>query len=177
MSVSSKSFLVVLNPGGSPVRRNAPLDRPRTELRPGGCLPIDAPGAGWIFAQPPHRQAVVGIMRGGVIPAVWLAHGLGIRDVRAVEITRTTSDSIDTTKTTLPRVRNAASLSDLAGLDVPLVDDITGSGAILVHTADVIRARGPARVRTAVLTVNRANWAHEAEPHRVIDYIASMKGP
>ncbi|WP_327153225.1 hypothetical protein OHU45_02020 [Streptomyces tubercidicus] len=72
-------------------------------------------------------------MRGGVIPAVWLAHRLGIRDVRTVVITRTTSDSIDAAKTTLPGVRNAASLGDLTGLDVLLVDDTAGSGAPLPH--------------------------------------------
>ncbi|WP_078865878.1 hypothetical protein [Streptomyces sp. NRRL S-1448] len=82
-------------------------------------------------------------MRGGVIPAVSLAHRLGIRDVRTVGITRTASDSIDAAMTTLPGVRNAASLGVLTGLDVLLVDDTAGSGAPLAHTADVIRARDP----------------------------------
>ncbi|GAA3821513.1 phosphoribosyltransferase [Streptomyces chiangmaiensis] len=120
-------------------------------------------------------QAVVGIVRGGMIPAVWLAHRLGIRDVRTVEVTHTTSDGINAAKTTLPTARNAASLGDLMGLDVLLVDDIAGSGATLAYTADMIRGLGPARVRTAVLTVNRANWVQEAEPHRVIDYTVSLK--
>lgn len=59
----TKSCLVALNPGRSPVRQNAPLDRPCAEFRPGGCLPVDAPEAGRISTQPPYRQAVVGIMR------------------------------------------------------------------------------------------------------------------
>ena len=119
-------------------------------------------------------QAVVGILRGGMIPAVWLAHRLGIRDVRTVEVTRTTGEGINAVKTRLPTVRNPASLGDLTGLDVLLVDDIAGSGATLAHTADLLRDLGPARVRTAVLTVNRANWTQEADPDRVIDYIASL---
>lgn len=119
-------------------------------------------------------QAVVGIVRGGMIPAVWLAHRLGIRDVRTIEVTRTTGDGINAAKTLLPTVRNPASLGDLTDLDVLLVDDIAGSGATLAHTADLLRDLGPARVRTAVLTVNRANWRQEADPDRVIDHIASL---
>ncbi len=119
-------------------------------------------------------QAMVGIVRGGMIPAVWLSHRLGTRDVRTVEVTRTTADCINAAKTLLPTVRNPASLGDLAGLDVLLVDDIAGSGATLAHTADLLRGLGPARVRTAVLTVNRANWTQEADPDLVIDHIASL---
>ncbi|MFE9679280.1 phosphoribosyltransferase [Streptomyces sp. NPDC006259] len=119
-------------------------------------------------------QAVVGIVRGGVIPAVWLSHRLGIRDVRTVEVTRTTGDGINAAKNLLPTVRNPASLGDLTGLDVLLVDDIAGSGATLAHTVNLLRGLGPARVRAAVLTVNRANWTQEAEPDRVIDHIASL---
>lgn len=119
-------------------------------------------------------QAVVGIVRGGMVPAVWLAHRLGIRDVRTVEVTRTTGDGIHADKTPLPTVRNPASLGDLTGLDVLLVDDIAGSGTTLTKTADLLRDLGPARVRTAVLCVNRANWTQEADPDRVIDHIASL---
>jgi hypoxanthine phosphoribosyltransferase len=119
-------------------------------------------------------QVVVGVVRGGLIPSVWLAHRLGIRDVRTVEVTRTTSDGINAAKTSRPTARHPASLGDLTGLDVLLVDDIAGSGVTLAHTVRMIRDLGPARVRTAVLTVNRANWRQEGEPHRVIDYIASL---
>ncbi|WP_372412689.1 phosphoribosyltransferase [Streptomyces luteireticuli] len=119
-------------------------------------------------------QAVVGIVRGGMIPAVWIAHRLGIHDVRAVEVTHTTSDGVNAAKTTLPTARNPASLGDLTGLDVLLVDDIAGSGATLAHTARMIRDLHPIRVRTAVLAVNRANWTQGADPRRCIDYIASL---
>ncbi|MFD3662849.1 phosphoribosyltransferase [Streptomyces sp. NPDC058659] len=119
-------------------------------------------------------QVVVGIVRGGMIPAAWLAHRLEIRDVRTVEVTRTTSDGINAAKSTVPTVRNPASLGDLTGLDVLLVDDIAGSGVTLAHTARMIHDLGPARVRTAVLAVNRANWTQSSDPHRGIDYIASL---
>ncbi|WP_226963001.1 hypothetical protein [Streptomyces sp. C8S0] len=44
-------------------------------------------------------QAVVGIVRGGLIPAVWIAHRLGVHDVRTIEVTRTTSDAVNAAKT------------------------------------------------------------------------------
>lgn len=119
-------------------------------------------------------QAVVGIVRGGMIPAVWLSHRLGVRDVRAIEVTRTTEDGINAAKTRLPTVRNPASLGDLTDVDVLLVDDIAGSGATVTHTADLLRDLGAARVRTAVLAVNRANWRQEPAPDHVIDHIASL---
>ncbi|MFI6770733.1 hypothetical protein [Streptomyces sp. NPDC050355] len=96
---------------------------------------------------------MVGIMRGGVIPAVWLAHRLGIRDVRTVGITPTTSDSIDAAKTTLPGVRNAASLGDLTGLDVLLVDDTAGSGAPLPHGGRDPRPPAPGKLGQLLLDV------------------------
>ncbi|MFC9585823.1 phosphoribosyltransferase [Streptomyces yangpuensis] len=117
-------------------------------------------------------QAVVGIVRGGLIPAVWIAHRLGVHDVRTIEVTRTTSDDINAAKAPLPTLRNPASLGDLTGLDVLLVDDIAGSGTTLAHTARIVQELGPARVRTAVLAVNRANWPAGPEPHHRIDHIA-----
>lgn len=119
-------------------------------------------------------QAVVGIVRGGLIPAVWIAHRLGVHDVRTIGVTRTTSDNINAAKTPLPTVRNPASLGDLTDLDVLLVDDIAGSGTTLAHTAQMVRELGPARVRTAVLAVNQANWPAGPEPHHRIDHVARL---
>ena len=87
---------------------------------------------------------------------------------------RTTSDGINAAKSTVPTVRNPASLGDLTGLDVLLVDDIAGSGVTLAHTARMIHGLGPVRVRTSVFAVNRANWTQSSDPHRDIDYIASL---
>ncbi|MFD8414042.1 phosphoribosyltransferase [Streptomyces sp. NPDC059650] len=119
-------------------------------------------------------QVVVGVVRGGMIPAAWLAHRLAIRDVRTVEVTRTTTDGVNADKNMIPTVRHPASLGELTDLDVLLVDDIAGSGVTLAYTARMIHDLGPARVRTAVLAVNRANWAQSCDPHRAIDYIASL---
>jgi hypoxanthine phosphoribosyltransferase len=37
-------------------------------------------------------DVVVGVLRGGMIPAVMLAHALGLREVRALDVTHTIAD-------------------------------------------------------------------------------------
>src|SRR5207249_3541915 len=49
-------------------------------------------------------QVLVGVLRGGMVPTVMLAHALGLRAVRAVEVTHTTTDDIDAAKTEAPVV-------------------------------------------------------------------------
>ncbi|WP_328373303.1 phosphoribosyltransferase family protein (plasmid) [Streptomyces sp. NBC_00445] len=117
-------------------------------------------------------ETVVGIMRGGMIPAVMVAHQLGIRDVRTIEVTHTVTDGVNAAKTSAPAYKNPTSLGDLAGRDVLLVDDIAGSGATLERTRRMVAALGVRRLRTAVLTVNRANWHAPDAPEERIDYIA-----
>src|SRR5258708_14033773 len=77
-------------------------------------------------------DVVVGILRGGMVPAVQLAHLLGIRTVRAVELTRTLADEVNAAKTARPVVANPGSLGDLSGQDVLIVDDIAGSGLTIL---------------------------------------------
>lgn len=119
-------------------------------------------------------EIVVGIMRGGMIPAVMIAHHLGIRDVRTIEVTHTASDGINAAKTSAPAFKNPASIGDLAGRDVLLVDDIAGSGATLESTYQMVEVLGVRRLRTAVLAVNRANWLAPSDPEDSIDYIAEQ---
>lgn len=122
-------------------------------------------------------EVVVGVLRGGLIPAVLLAHHLGIRTVRAVEVVHTLSDHIDAAKTARPAVGNPASLGELTGRDVLLVDDIAGSGDTIGHTVEVVRAAGPARIRTAVCVVNAANWRRVQRPEQALTYLgATVEG-
>ncbi|ANY07779.1 phosphoribosyltransferase [Pseudonocardia sp. HH130630-07] len=117
-------------------------------------------------------DVVVGVLRGGAIPAVMLAHQLGVRSVRTVEITRTTSDLPHTAKIP-PAVRDAAALGPLAGLDVLLVDDVVGSGATADMAEQIVRARGPARVRLAVAVINVDNWNRPDDPLHHFDYVGT----
>ncbi|RLK58383.1 phosphoribosyltransferase [Actinokineospora cianjurensis] len=120
-------------------------------------------------------EVVVGVLRGGMIPAVALAHLLGVRDVRGTAVTHTLADTPGAAKTTRPRVVNPASLGELGGRDVLLVDDVAGSGDTLDTAVELIKAAGARRVRTAVLVVNTVNWAARGRaeaPHATYDYLA-----
>ncbi|WP_316527565.1 phosphoribosyltransferase [Kitasatospora brasiliensis] len=118
-----------------------------------------------------YPQAVVGVVRGGLVPAVMAAHRLGVRDVRALEVTHTVDDAVDAVKTAGPQIRNPASLGALPGLDVLVVEDVAGTGETLEAVADLVRQAGAARVRTAVLVVNEANWTRGRPPAETVNHI------
>ena len=126
-----------------------------------------------------HPDTVVGILRGGMIPAVRLAHVLKLRDVRALDVTHTVADGIDAAKTPHPVLRNAASLGDLTGLDVLLVDDVAGTGETMAASRVLLQAAGAARVRTAACVLNEINWRPSSgcDPGGALTYIgASCRG-
>lgn len=118
-------------------------------------------------------DVVVGVLRGGMIPAVLLAHQVGGRRVRAVEITHTATDAANAPKTAVPVLVNPGSLGDLAGLDVLIVDDVAGSGDTLVAAMELVTAARARRVRTAVCVVNELNWqpANDRAPHQTPSYV------
>ena len=103
-------------------------------------------------------DVVVGILRGGMIPAVCLAHALGLREVRALDVTHTTQDGVNAAKAPAPVVRNPASLGDLSGLDVLLVDDVAGTGETMRACRGLAAQAGATAVRTAACAFNEANW-------------------
>lgn len=102
-------------------------------------------------------DVIVGIMRGGMIPAILLAHGLACRDVRALDVTHTVNDDVNAPKTNIPVTRNLSSMGDINGRDVLLVDDIAGTCETLESGAKLVSDRGARRVRTAVVVVNPKN--------------------
>ncbi|MEV0299089.1 phosphoribosyltransferase family protein [Nocardia sp. NPDC050710] len=117
-------------------------------------------------------DVIVGILRGGMVPAVLLAHELGVRDVRGLEVTHTLSEAPNGAKAARPQLTNPASLGVLApGADVLLVDDVAGSGETIEEAAHLLR--GVRRLRRAVIVVNTNNWyaAKSTAPQHVQDYI------
>ncbi len=118
---------------------------------------------------------LIGILRGGMIPAVMLAHALGSRQVRAVEVTHTAASGVNAAKTCRPLLRNLASAGDVCGRDVLITDDVAGTGETAAYTADLMRLLGAARVRTAVWAVNEANWptVSQVTPDQALTYIGA----
>jgi hypoxanthine phosphoribosyltransferase len=119
-------------------------------------------------------DVVVGILRGGLIPAVAMCHQLNIRDLRAVHVTHTISDDIGAEKTSKPLRANISSLGDLTGQHVLIVDDIAGTGDTILDATNLVTSLGVATVRTAVCVVNTANWKQALLPRRQINYIGTI---
>jgi hypoxanthine phosphoribosyltransferase len=119
-------------------------------------------------------DVVVGLLRGGMVPAVLLAHALRLRDVRAIDVTHTASESVNAAKTLRPTVRNPRSLGNLRGLDVLVVDDVVGKGDTIAMATDLVRSARASRVRAAVCAVNELNWfaTRDRDPSEVLNYIA-----
>lgn len=116
-------------------------------------------------------EVLVAILRGGAVPAVCLSHRLGLRDVRAVEVVHTVDDSVHAPKSLELAAVNPASLGDLAGKDVLIVDDVAGTGQTLLAAASLVSRAGALRVRTAVCVVNADNWVGPRPAESVVDYI------
>lgn len=111
-------------------------------------------------------DVLIGLQRGGVIPAVMLSHQLALPDLLALPIRRTLSDAIYASKQA-PTVQMPEHFLQLQGKDLVIVDDIVGSGETLRAALQVITPYAPARVRSVVCVVNRAHWdpVNQHEPH------------
>ena len=112
-------------------------------------------------------DVVVGVSRGGLVPAVLVSHLLGLRDLRTVSIVRTCSDKVGAAKLPAPATGNPASLGSLEGLDALVVDDVAGSGETIAAASGLAASMRAGRARTAVCVVNDANWGGGPLPDHV----------
>lgn len=96
---------------------------------------------------------IIGISRGGLVLATFLANAYGLRDLQVLSIVRNTSEEKYSARGA-PVLQWMAPLTSLEGKDVILADDISGDGGTLRLALDLVRRRGPRSVRTAVIVKN-----------------------
>ncbi len=92
---------------------------------------------------------IVGILRGGVVPARLLADELGVEDIGVMEIKLYTSVGA---RRPQPYLRQPLILP-ATGRRVLIVDDVSDTGLTLQHALEAIRLYNPSEVRTATLYV------------------------
>lgn len=103
-------------------------------------------------------DVIVGIARAGLVPAVMLAHRLGVRQFAVLEIRRTASDGINSAKRP-PIVTGSFNASAILRKRVLLVDDIVGEGLTMKVARDWVQERAVS-VSTCCIVVNKANLPH-----------------
>lgn len=122
--------------------------------------------------QGPIPDIIIGLQRGGLIPAVMLSHHLRIQTFFSLPIRRTTSDRAYATKIS-PEIGTLASIEQIAGKQILVVDDIVGSGATLKTALLLLQRYEPAHIQSVVYIVNREHWnpVNSSEPVESITYV------
>jgi len=96
-------------------------------------------------------SAVVGIARGGLVPATHLANALGATQFGVMGVTRNTSDAKYSAKDAPRLLWRSFGANSYKGMRVLLVDDVIGEGETLAFARRVLAETGAAEVRTAAL--------------------------
>lgn len=99
---------------------------------------------------------VIGITRGGWVPARNLCDFLGVKDLIGLKVEHW---GITATPNGEARIRYPLKM-DLAGRKVLVVDDITDTGKSLVVAVNHIRSLNPSEIRTATLLRIRSSGFH-----------------
>ncbi len=98
----------------------------------------------------PPVDCIVGIARGGLVPAVALSNVLDVEDLRIVSVARNVGSGQYLEKRR-PTVRWLFDPQEMRDKRVLVVDDVAGSGETLAEVRAEIDEVGPERCRTAVL--------------------------
>lgn len=116
-------------------------------------------------------DVVLTIQRGGFVPSVIISHKLGCRSIKVVNILRTDSDKINSTKTE-PYFDSHVDLSSIEEKCVLVIDDIVGSGKTLDFLLQELSKYNPKEVKTAIVIQNDDNFNDKNLSDRFhIDYL------
>ncbi|BCL79637.1 phosphoribosyltransferase [Ktedonobacteria bacterium brp13] len=120
----------------------------------------------------PLPDMIIGLQRGGLIPAVMLSHHLGVQAFLSLPIRRTTSDSVYAAKM-LPEIGTIACVEQIAGKHILIVDDIVGSGATLRAALRLLQHYQPTHIQSVVYIVNREHWnpVNTGEPEESVTFV------
>jgi hypoxanthine phosphoribosyltransferase len=119
-----------------------------------------------------HRvEAIVGVARSGLVPAVMLSHRIGVRPLAVIDIARTESDAVHAAKAQ-PKLRSVSNPDAVQGRRVLLIDDIVGGGITMSMASQVLRDL-QADVVTATLVVNQCNLGR-IPAQRVVDIVGCV---
>lgn len=116
-----------------------------------------------------HIDLVVGISRGGLIPAVLIAHQLGIDQVCSVSARCTVSDDVNSRKLPVPILSFLPQKID-AKL-ILLVDDVVGSGQTITKVRCELEKLGGDTIHVCALYQNLNNLT----PNVPSDLIVGIK--
>ena len=114
-------------------------------------------------------DVIIALFRGGSIPATYLSHLLGVRDMRPLQIKRTKSDGPEA-QMIKPEVKYAELLDEIAGKKILIVDDIADYGESLKTAQEEIAKHNPSEIKTAVLVVH-SEHLDQSENKPQIDFI------
>ncbi len=94
-------------------------------------------------------EIIIGVLRGGIIPAILIADILGVEDVGVVDIKFYQAPGIRRER---PYIKQPLTLP-IYGKSILVVDDVSDTGLTLQVALDIVRHYVPKSIRTATLYI------------------------
>lgn len=101
-----------------------------------------------------NPSSIVGICRGGLIPATFLSHAFGNPSFTVLSIVRNLNDEKYSERAAPKFGWMAPDSSRIRDQNVLVVDDIAGDGGTLTLAREILMEMKPAAIRTAVIVKN-----------------------
>lgn len=116
---------------------------------------------------------IVGVGRGGLVPAVHISHLLDVRHMRTLMIESTLDTKPYAERHAEPQIVSGISLEDAKDRDILVVDDAVSTGETAIAALQHVRGLRPRNLRFATLVQDTAVTQEElAEADAVIDWAA-----